>query len=102
MRRVISMFLPTWPTDRLRRQPSAAVPPPDRPLVTAIHDGRRQSVAAADAAARSQGLRPGMPLAQAQAMVRAWRWCQRDPEGDAQALDAAGRLVPALCAADGA
>ena len=88
MRRVISIFLPTWPTDRLRRQPSAAVPPPDRPLVTAIHDGRRQSVAAVDAAARAEGLRPGMPLAQAQAMVPGLAVVPADPEGDARALDA--------------
>jgi len=88
MRRVISIFLPTWPTDRLRRQPGAAVPPPDKPLVTAIHDGRRQSVAAVDAASRAEGLGPGMPLAQAQAMVQGLAVVPADPEGDRQALDA--------------
>jgi protein ImuB len=88
MRRVISIFLPTWPTDRLRRQPSAAVPPSDKPLVTAIHDGRRQSVAAVDAASRAEGLRPGMPLAQAQAMVQGLAVVPADPEGDSRALDA--------------
>ncbi len=50
------IFLATWPTDRLRRLSGAAVPPPNRPLVTAVHDARRQSVAALDAAARSEGL----------------------------------------------
>jgi protein ImuB len=88
MRRVISIFLPTWPTDRLRRQSRAAAPPPDRPLVTAIHDGRRQSVAAVDAAARAEGLRPGMPLAQARAMVQGLAVVPADPVGDAQAVDA--------------
>jgi protein ImuB len=88
MRRVISIFLPTWPTDRLRRLSGAAVPPPDRPVVTAIHDGRRQSVAAVDAAARAEGLRPGMPLAQAQATVQGLAVVPADPAGDQQALDA--------------
>jgi protein ImuB len=57
-------------------------------LVTAIHDGRRQSVAAVDAAARAEGLRPGMPLAQAQAMVQGLAVVPADPQGDARALDA--------------
>jgi len=87
MRRVISIFLLTWPTDRLRRQ-TGAVPPPDKPLVTAIHDGRRQSVAAVDAAARAEGLRPGMPLARAQAMVQGLAVMPANPNGDARALDA--------------
>src|SRR3984885_1844246 len=87
MRRVISVFLPTWPTDLLRRQPSAVAPPPDRPLITAIHDGRRQTVAAADHAARSLGLLPGMPVAQAQALVPGLTVVPAQPEGDARALE---------------
>ena len=86
MRRVISVFLPTWPTDRLRRHPNAAVPPPDKPLVTALHDGRRQAVAAADRAARSLGLTPGMPLAQAQALVPGLAVVPAEPEADAREL----------------
>src|SRR5271166_3328016 len=77
MRRVVSVWLPLWPTDRLRRPgkdwPGKEGPrkdgPPDSPLVTAAHDGRRRIVAAADRAAAARGLRAGMKLAQAQAMV---------------------------------
>src|SRR5271166_5122764 len=87
MRRVISVFLPTWPTDLLRRQRSAAVPPADRPLVTAMHDGRRQTVAAADRVARSLGLGPGMPLAQAQAVVPGLPVSTATPDADARALE---------------
>jgi protein ImuB len=87
MRRVISVFLPTWPTDLLRRQSSAVAPPPDRPLVTATHDGRRQIVAAADHAARSLGLLPGMPVAQAQAVVSGLTVVPAQPEGDYRALE---------------
>lgn len=33
MRRVVSLSLPTWPTDRLRRTAGTAAPPPGEPLV---------------------------------------------------------------------
>ena len=102
MRRVISVFLPTWPTDLLRRHPSAAVPPADKPLVTAMHDGRRQVVAAADRAARSLGCVPGMPVAQAQAMVPGLTVVAATAGGGCAGARGAGGLVPALCAADGA
>jgi protein ImuB len=65
MRRVISLWLPAWPTDRLRKLGV----PPDGPLVTAAHDGRKRVIAAVDAAAAHAGLYPGMPVAQAQALV---------------------------------
>ncbi|HEY0421055.1 MAG TPA: DNA polymerase Y family protein, partial [Acetobacteraceae bacterium] len=87
MRRVISVFLPTWPTDLLRRQSNAIALPPDRPVVTATHDGRRQTVAAADHAARSLGLLPGMSVAQAQALVPGLMVVPAQPEGDFRALE---------------
>ena len=85
MRRVVSLFLPTWPTDRLRRHGHAAWPV-QQPLVTRAHDGRRTVIAAADAAARALGLRPGMPLAQALATVPDLLVADADPEGDGRAL----------------
>jgi protein ImuB len=69
MRRVIPVFLPTWTTDLLRRQPGAGAPPVDRPLVTTIVDGQRRVVAAAGCPALSLGLALGMAIAQAQAVV---------------------------------
>ncbi len=85
MHRVVSLFLPTWPTDRLRRHGHAAWPV-GQPLVTRAHDGRRSVIAAACTAARTQGLRPTMPLAQAMATVPDLLVTDADPEGDGRAL----------------
>ncbi|MCQ8242539.1 Y-family DNA polymerase [Rhizosaccharibacter radicis] len=86
MRRVVSLWLPFWPTDRLRRHRLAALSP-DAPLVTRTHDGRRLVIAGACAAARKLGLSPGMPLANAQAMVPGLTVVDATPEEDAAALD---------------
>ena len=87
MRRVVSVWLPTFPTDRLRRAntPPADGPPAPRPLVTRLHDGRRTIIAAADAAAQALGLYPGMALAHAQAMVPGLLVADADPAGDDRA-----------------
>ena len=63
-------------------------PPAEAPLVTRAHDGRRLAVAAANGAARALGLRPGMPLAHAQAIVPRLEVAEADPAGDAAALGA--------------
>ncbi|PCE39668.1 hypothetical protein [Rhizorhabdus dicambivorans] len=67
MRHAIAVYLPTWPTDRLRRQCGAL--PSDQPLVLSTRQAGRRTVFAADAEPQALGLWPGMPLAQAQAMV---------------------------------
>ena len=77
MRRVVAVWFPTWATDRLRR--SAAPPPPDAPLVTASSDGRRMAIAAADRVALALGIRPGLALAQARAMVPGLLVAEADP-----------------------
>ena len=84
MRRVVSLWLPTFPTDRLRR--AGAALPADAPLVTRLHDGRRLLIAAADRVAAGLGLHPGMALAHAQAMVPGLHVVDADPTGDAAAL----------------
>jgi protein ImuB len=86
MRRVVSLWLPFWQTDRLRRQRFASLPA-DVPLVTSGHDGRRLVIAGACAAARTLGLQVGMPLAQAQAMVPELLTVDATPADDAAALD---------------
>lgn len=91
MRRVVSIWLPTWPTDRLRRHGGA--PPADRLLVTAAHDGRRRVIAAADRAAWALGLRAGLTVAQARAMVPDLTVVAAEPEADAAAL----RALAAWC-----
>jgi len=84
MRRVVSLWLPTWPTDRIRR--SSDAPPDEVPLVTARQEGGRRLIAGADAAAIRLGLHPGTKLAHAQAMVPGLAVIPGDPAGDAAAL----------------
>ncbi len=84
MRRVISLYLPTWPTDRIRRRFGG--PPPDKPLVTVGVSGARRVIAAADATAQGLSLHPGMTIAQAQALVPNLHILDAAPEEDASAL----------------
>ena len=65
-------------------------PPLESPVVTALHDGRRRVIAAADLAAAGLGLRPGMAVAQAMAVVPGLAVLEAEPEDDAASLQ---RLV---------
>jgi protein ImuB len=87
MPRVISVFLPTLSTDRVRRKAGDTAPPPETPLILVGRDGRRRVVLAADAAAHAAGLRVGMPATKAQALVRDLAIQDADPTADAEALD---------------
>ena len=64
----------------------SAVPPSGEPLATVRQDGPRRVLAGIDAAARRAGLRPGMPAAQAMAMVPGLHLAPAEPEADAAAL----------------
>jgi protein ImuB len=69
MPKVVSLFLPTWSTDRLRREMGAAAPSADVPLVLVGRIAQSRIVLAADGAAQQIGLQVGMPATKAQAMV---------------------------------
>jgi protein ImuB len=84
MRRVVSLFLPTWPTDRIRRQFNA--PPMDEPLVTVTTEGSRRIIAAVDKTANALGLRPGQTIAHAQALIPGLHICDATPEEDRAGL----------------
>nr|WP_322916641.1 hypothetical protein [Nitrospirillum sp. BR 11164] len=89
MRRILSLWLPTFATDRIARgltPPLAA----GTPLVTRLSDRGRLTVAAVNAAARAKRLVPGMGLADARALEPQVHVVDADPEGDAAAL---GRLA---------
>ena len=86
MTRVISIFLPTLSTDRVRRKAGDAAPPRETPLILVGRDGRRRVVLAADAAAEAAGLRVGMPATKAQALVRGLVIQDVDRAADAEAL----------------
>lgn len=87
MTRVISVFLPTLSTDRVRRKAGDTAPPPETPLILVRRDGQRRVVLAADAAAQAAGLRVGMPATKAQALVPGLVIQDADTEADAEALE---------------
>ena len=87
MRRVVSLFLPTWPTDRQRRKLGDSAPPAETPIVMIGREGRRRVVLAADHAAQQAGLRVGIPATKAQALVPGLIIEDIQTAADAEALD---------------
>ncbi|THD35088.1 MAG: DNA polymerase Y family protein [Sphingomonas sp.] len=103
MRRVVSLFLPHWSTDRLRRKIAKSPPDgfalADGPLATAVPDHGRRVVAAVDATARAQGVTPGMTVTKAKTFAPDLQVVDADPDADAEglrrlALWAGGRYAP--------
>ena len=91
MRRVVSVFLPHWSTDRLRRKTAKPLPEGtgsavSAPLVTAIPDHGRRIVAAVDAGARAFGIRPGMTITQARSFAPGLEVIDAEPEADMEGL----------------
>jgi protein ImuB len=87
MARVISVTLPLWPIDRLRRQAPEAAPSSEAPLVVAGRVGNRRLVIAACAVAQELGLSIGMPVSKAQALVPELQVMPHDPHADAASLE---------------
>ncbi|MCO5730573.1 DNA polymerase Y family protein [Rhizobium sp. SSA_523] len=88
MTRVVSIYLPDLPTDRIRRADPSI--PPEQALAVIARAGSKRWVSAADAAARKAGVRVGMPAAKAQAIFRGLLLVDADPAADAAALDRLG------------
>ena len=86
MQRVVSLFLPFWPVDRLRRSPHSAAPPPEVPLALVHREGGRRVLYAVDPAARRLGLVRGMAAAKAQALVPGLTLLPADPAADHEGL----------------
>ncbi|MFS3137188.1 Y-family DNA polymerase [Gluconacetobacter sacchari] len=84
--RIVSLYLPFWPTDRARKRPGA--PAPDAPLALAGRAGRRRVVLSVDLAARRAGLRPGTPVTKARALYPDLTVLEADPQGDRDGLEA--------------
>ncbi|MBZ9982447.1 MULTISPECIES: DNA polymerase Y family protein [unclassified Mesorhizobium] len=87
MPRVVSLFFPAWPTDRLRRAMGQSAPSAESPIVMLGRQGNRRLVLAVDAAARAAGLRVGIPGSKAQVLVPSLQSFDFDAAGDAAALD---------------
>ncbi|MGF9565100.1 DNA polymerase Y family protein [Neorhizobium sp. BT27B] len=88
MARVVSIYLPDLPTDRIRRADPAI--PDDQPIAVISRNGSKRWVSAADDAARNIGVRKGMPAAKAQAIFRGLMLVDADPGADAIQLDRLG------------
>ena len=85
MIQVASLYLPTWPTDRVRRKSGDGAPPAEAPLVLIGRDGNRRLMLVADA--QAAGLRVGMPVTKAQVLVPGLVVHDADPASDPEALD---------------
>ena len=88
MPRVISVYLPLWPIDRLRRSALEGAPTSaEMPLVLAGRDGNRRLVTAACVLAQDLGLSVGMPVSKAQAMIPDLQVLSHDAHADAASLE---------------
>ena len=88
MRRVASIFLPSWPTDRWhRRRNGGTAAAREAPLVLSLRMEGQRILHAADAAAQALGLHAGMPVAKAQALVPDLLVREADPAGDLASLE---------------
>ncbi len=102
MKRIVSLWLPSWPTDRLNRQRPL---PAETPTVTVEEIGGRALIVAPNGVAAAGGILPGLSLADARALLPGLAVFPADPAGDAAALarlaDWCNRYTP-LVAVDGA
>ncbi len=108
MRRVISVWLPRFATDRLTRSEPARPKPagklrqrpagPARPRVLLRQERGCLLLAAVDDRAAAAGLAPGQPLADARAILPELETAEHDPAADLRALSAlaawCGRFTP--------
>ncbi|MHC2215776.1 Y-family DNA polymerase [Rhizobium leguminosarum] len=85
MPRVVSIFFPDLPTDRIRRVDPAI--PVEEAIAVISKSGSKRCVSAADAAARKVGLHVDIPAAKAQALFQGLRMIDADPAADAAALE---------------
>ncbi|MDX2258457.1 MAG: DNA polymerase Y family protein [Hyphomicrobiaceae bacterium] len=87
MKRFVSVWLPDWPLDRLRRREPSAVPA-GRPTALVAAGRGGLVLTAVDRAAAAHGLRRGQTLADARAILPTLRSRAAEPEADARALAA--------------
>src|SRR6516165_8321790 len=88
MRRIMYLWLPLWPIDRLRlsHRKSSAAPADKFPFATVSDAAGRRLLAAVNPAAAAAGLAPGMPLADALSFLPSLVAAAAQPAEDAAAL----------------
>ncbi len=87
MQRVVSIYLPNWPIDRLTRKLGHTAPRADVPFILASPKGNRRVVFATNMVAQTAGFRLGMPVSQAQALVPDLVIHDAEPAADAEGLE---------------
>jgi len=88
MRRVMYLWLPRWPIDRLRlsHRKNSGAPAEETPFATVVDAAGRRLLAAVNSAAAAAGLAPGMPLADALSFLPGLATVAAEPAEDAAAL----------------
>lgn len=84
--RIVSVYLPTWSTDRVRRKTGTRPDAAAAPLVTALPDHGRRVIASVDVAARRLGITPGMTVTRARSLAPGLEVVDADPDGDLAGL----------------
>jgi protein ImuB len=90
MTRIVSVWLPAWPIERMRRHMPANVPD-DRPFALVEAGTHGITITAANACALALGVRTGAALADARAALPALAVRQAEPRKDRVALAALAR-----------
>ncbi|HEY5237159.1 MAG TPA: DNA polymerase Y family protein [Rhizomicrobium sp.] len=86
-RRILSVWLPRLPTDRLERKKPRGAPLSEKPTVIAAKIGNALAVYALDRRASKIGLHKGQPLANARAIVPDLDVVEAEPAADAKLLE---------------
>jgi protein ImuB len=85
MKRIVSVWFPHWPVERLRRADPAAAPR-DEPLALVVHAAGGIRISDLNEAARAEGLLPGGALADARAVLPRLASRPAQPARDHRAL----------------
>ena len=98
MRRIMYLWLPRWPIDRLRlsQRKNSGEPAETTPFATVANAAGRRLLAAVNPAAAAVGLAPGMPVADALSFLPSLATAFAEPAQDAAALRRLTRNAKAL------
>src|SRR3954462_2369502 len=101
MTRILCLWLPNWPIQRaIHCRPELK----DRPVALVVSGPRGSEVAACCSAAVAEGVRPGMPLVEAQSLARELGIAPYEPAADRAALvkcaEACERFSPRVAIED--
>ena len=87
-RRILSLWLPRLPIDRIKRQLWGSNAAPANPCIVVAKQNNALLISALDDAAARLGLEPGLPLANARAICPQLQIFDADEAADAKALNA--------------